>query len=156
METSCLRSPEEEAEPLGCPWTCRYFITGFRSWTFDRDKQMSSSGLNPHFCPECGNVLPLPGPQETVSCPRCSFSIPVAEFSGQEIHSSVVLNPAEGPSGALGEEDSELKGPVIDRRCSRCHQEGMVYHTRQMRSADEGQTVFFTCIHCRYQEKEDS
>ena len=37
----------------------------------------------------------------------------------------------------------------VDRRCSRCGKEGMVFHTRQMRSADEGQTVFFTCLHCR-------
>uniref|UniRef100_A0A4W5MHY9 DNA-directed RNA polymerase I subunit RPA12 n=1 Tax=Hucho hucho TaxID=62062 RepID=A0A4W5MHY9_9TELE len=78
------------------------------------------------------------------------------EFSGQEIRSSVVFNPLEGSSVAVEDEDSELKGAVIDRRCSRCNKEGMVYHTRQMRSADEGQTVFFTCIHCRYQEKEDS
>uniref|UniRef100_A0A673YQ41 DNA-directed RNA polymerase I subunit RPA12 n=1 Tax=Salmo trutta TaxID=8032 RepID=A0A673YQ41_SALTR len=78
------------------------------------------------------------------------------EFSGQEIRSSVVFNPLEGSSVAVEEEDSELKGAVIDRRCSRCNKEGMVYHTRQMRSADEGQTVFFTCMHCRYQEKEDS
>ncbi|KAF3707818.1 DNA-directed RNA polymerase I subunit RPA12 Zinc ribbon domain-containing protein 1 [Channa argus] len=110
-----------------------------------------------NFCSECGNVLPLPGIQDTVHCPRCSFSISVAEFSGKEIRSTVLFNPVEQSSVALEDEkDSELKGPVIDRRCSRCNKEGMVYHTRQMRSADEGQTVFFTCIHCRYQEKEDS
>ncbi|XP_022599842.1 DNA-directed RNA polymerase I subunit RPA12 isoform X2 [Seriola dumerili] len=81
----------------------------------------------------------------------------VPKFSGQKIHSTVIFNPVEQSSVVLeDEEDSELKGPVIDRRCSRCNKEGMVYHTRQMRSADEGQTVFFTCIHCRYQEKEDS
>lgn len=34
------------------------------------------SDLN--FCPECGNILPLPGLQDTVRCPRCSFSIPVS------------------------------------------------------------------------------
>lgn len=112
---------------------------------------------DPNFCPECGSILPLPGIQNTVHCPCCSFSIPVTEFSGQEICSTVIFNPVEQSSVALeDEEDSELKGPVIDRRCSRCNKEGMVYHTRQMRSADEGQTVFFTCIHCRYQEKEDS
>lgn len=118
---------------------------------------MSCFGGDPNFCPECGNVLPLPGIQDIVRCPRCSFCIPVAEFSGQKICSTVIFNPVEQSSAVLeDEEDSELKGPVIDRRCSRCNKEGMVYHTRQMRSADEGQTVFFTCIHCRYQEKEDS
>ncbi|XP_060935933.1 DNA-directed RNA polymerase I subunit RPA12 isoform X2 [Limanda limanda] len=119
--------------------------------------EMSCLGGDPNFCPECGNVLPLPGIQDTVYCPQCSFFIPVAEFSGQEIQSTVIFNLVEQSSVALDEdEDTELKGPVIDRRCSHCNKEGMVYHTRQMRSADEGQTVFFSCIHCRYQEKEDS
>ncbi|XP_068603481.1 DNA-directed RNA polymerase I subunit RPA12 [Brachionichthys hirsutus] len=118
---------------------------------------MSRSGANPNFCPECGSVLPLPGLRDTVCCPRCSFGIPVAEFSGQEIRSSVVFNPAEQTARAPeNEPDGALKGPVVDRRCSRCNQEGMVYHTRQTRSADEGQTVFFTCTRCRHQEKEDS
>ncbi|KAF4100232.1 DNA-directed RNA polymerase I subunit RPA12 [Onychostoma macrolepis] len=114
-----------------------------------------SGDLN--FCPECGNILPVPGRENTITCPRCSFKIPVREFTGQVIKSSVVFNPLDQSSCIVeSEEDAELKGPVIDRRCSRCNKEGMVYHTRQMRSADEGQTVFFTCIHCRFQEKEDS
>ncbi|XP_066532017.1 DNA-directed RNA polymerase I subunit RPA12 [Hoplias malabaricus] len=110
-----------------------------------------------NFCPECGNILPVPVLQDVITCPRCSFKIPVQKLAGQVIKSSVVFNPLVQSSSTVdNEEDSELKGPVIDRKCSRCNKEGMVYHTRQMRSADEGQTVFFTCIHCRYQEKEDS
>ncbi|XP_056154701.1 DNA-directed RNA polymerase I subunit RPA12 [Lampris incognitus] len=118
---------------------------------------MSSFTGDPNFCPECGNVLPLPGRQDTVTCPRCGYCIPVVEIAAQEIKATVVFNQLEQSSIAMQDEgDSDLKGPVIDRRCSRCNKEGMVYHTRQMRSADEGQTVFFTCVHCRYQEKEDS
>ncbi|XP_034017398.1 DNA-directed RNA polymerase I subunit RPA12 isoform X2 [Thalassophryne amazonica] len=116
---------------------------------------MSCFGGDPNFCPECGNVLPLPGIQDTVRCRRCSFCIPVTELLGQAIQSTIIFNPAEQSSSSV-ENEEELKGPVIDRRCGRCGKEGMVYHTRQMRSADEGQTVFFTCTHCRYQEKEDS
>ncbi|XP_061598011.1 DNA-directed RNA polymerase I subunit RPA12 [Cololabis saira] len=117
---------------------------------------MSCFAGDPNFCPECGNVLPLPGQSKTVRCPRCSFVIPVTEFCGQKIESTVVFNSEQQTLIHLEDEDSELNGPLVDRRCSRCGKEGMVYHTRQMRSADEGQTVFFTCMHCKFQEKEDS
>ncbi|KAJ8366762.1 hypothetical protein AAFF_G00342550 [Aldrovandia affinis] len=118
---------------------------------------MSCFGGDPNFCAECGTILPLPGLKNTVTCARCNFSISVQELAGQVIHSSVVFNSLESSSVSVDTEGgSELKGPVIDKRCSRCNKDGMVYHTRQMRSADEGQTVFYTCIHCRHQEKEDS
>ncbi|XP_043928033.1 DNA-directed RNA polymerase I subunit RPA12 isoform X2 [Protopterus annectens] len=106
------------------------------------------------FCPECGTILPLPGLKDTVVCRRCNFSIDVHEFEGRPIFSAVIFN--KPGTFSVQEEEGELKGPVIDRKCSRCGHEGMVYHTRQMRSADEGQTVFYTCTNCRYQEKEDS
>ncbi|KAL4629632.1 DNA-directed RNA polymerase I subunit 12-like [Arapaima gigas] len=118
---------------------------------------MSSFSGDNSFCPDCGCVLPLPGLGVAVTCPRCHFTLSVQEFAGKMVTSSVVFNTLEASSLIKeNEEENELKGPVIDRRCSRCNKEGMVYHTRQMRSADEGQTVFYTCIHCRFQEKEDS
>lgn len=41
-----------------------------------------------------------------------------SEFSGQEIHSTVVFNPVTQSAAALGEEeDAELKGPVVRRNC---------------------------------------
>uniref|UniRef100_A0A8C7NKH0 TFIIS-type domain-containing protein n=1 Tax=Oncorhynchus mykiss TaxID=8022 RepID=A0A8C7NKH0_ONCMY len=57
----------------------------------------------------------------------------------QEVKSLVVFNPLELSTAAVEVEDSEL----IERRCSHCNKEGMVYHTRQMRYADEGQAVFY-------------
>ncbi|XP_063781657.1 DNA-directed RNA polymerase I subunit RPA12 [Pseudophryne corroboree] len=109
------------------------------------------------FCADCGSVLPPPGAQDTVTCPCCSHRTQVTVFLDKYVQTSVVFNKLD--TIALLNETNEtgvLKGPVLDRRCSRCGCEKMVYHTRQMRSADEGQTVFFTCVQCRFQEKEDS
>ncbi|XP_022346351.1 DNA-directed RNA polymerase I subunit RPA12 isoform X2 [Lutra lutra] len=108
------------------------------------------------FCPDCGSVLPLPGAQDTVTCVRCGFRVPVRDFEGKVVNTCVVFNKPGTAAPVPAEEGPEFQGPVVDRRCSRCGHEGMAYHTRQMRSADEGQTVFYTCTHCRFQEKEDS
>ncbi|KAG9489782.1 DNA-directed RNA polymerase I subunit RPA12 [Eleutherodactylus coqui] len=109
------------------------------------------------YCSDCGSVLPPPGVSETVTCLACGQCTAVTEFLGKCVQKSVVFNKLD--ARLLSDEDDEagaLKGPLIDRRCSRCGCEKMVYHTRQMRSADEGQTVFYTCVQCRFQEKEDS
>ncbi|XP_048376077.1 DNA-directed RNA polymerase I subunit RPA12 isoform X1 [Stegostoma tigrinum] len=113
---------------------------------------------DPDFCPECGTILPLPGPEDYVVCRKCDFKISVHKFEGTEIHTEMVFNHPEimELNLAAEDEDGAVKGPVVERKCSRCGHDGMVYHTRQTRSADEGQTVFYTCMSCRYQEKEDS
>ncbi|XP_066474101.1 DNA-directed RNA polymerase I subunit RPA12 [Tiliqua scincoides] len=108
------------------------------------------------FCPECGTVLPLPGVQDKVTCPCCSFSFEVQDFEARVIHTSIPFNRVDFTSMMTVDEGQSVKGPLIDRKCPQCGHEGMVYHTRQMRSADEGQTVFYTCAQCKFQEKEDS
>ncbi|XP_027591611.1 DNA-directed RNA polymerase I subunit RPA12 isoform X1 [Pipra filicauda] len=110
------------------------------------------------FCPECGSVLPRPGPPPTIRCPRCSFTFHCADFEGRSVRASVEFNPLEPRAGRGGGSAAPpgTEGPMVERKCPRCGHEGMSYHTRQMRSADEGQSVFYTCPRCRLQEKEDS
>nr|CAD7430731.1 unnamed protein product [Timema monikensis] len=43
----------------------------------------------------------------------------------------------------------EPEGPVVERRCQHCNNDKMSYATLQLRSADEGQTVFYTCTKCK-------
>ncbi|KAI5136480.1 Dna-Directed Rna polymerase I Subunit Rpa12 [Manis pentadactyla] len=122
----------------------------------DLNRTCSSFQSDLDFCPDCGSILPLPGVQDTVTCTRCGFSIKVRDFEGKIVKTSVVFNKMGTTMPVTVEEGPEFQGPVVDRRCSRCGHEGMAYHTRQMRSADEGQTVFYTCTNCKFQEKEDS
>ncbi|MBW01776.1 DNA-directed RNA polymerase I subunit RPA12, partial [Eschrichtius robustus] len=105
------------------------------------------------FCPDCGSVLPLPGAQDTVACTRCGFSINVRDFEAKVVKTSVVFHKLGTAMPMSMEEGPEFQGPVVDRRCSRCGHEGMAYHTRQMRSADEGQTVFYTCTNCNARKR---
>ncbi|CAD5121390.1 DgyrCDS9912 [Dimorphilus gyrociliatus] len=95
------------------------------------------------FCSTCGTILPLPGRDPTVKCYRCKTEVDVAVF-----------NTVEAKSEGLHSED--FSGPVVDRQCSQCGHDGMTYATRQTRSADEGQTIFYSCPQCKFQEIENS
>ncbi|XP_053380388.1 DNA-directed RNA polymerase I subunit RPA12-like [Mercenaria mercenaria] len=108
------------------------------------------------FCPRCGTVLPLPGTADVVTCRQCNFKIDVRDFDGIEIHTKAEFNNPDTFLKKTEDAESELKGPTVDRKCAKCGNEEMIYTTRQTRSADEGQTVFFTCPQCRFQEIEYS
>lgn len=45
---------------------CNYFFSAMSCFRGDFN-----------FCPECGNILPVPGRGNTITCPRCSFEIAV-------------------------------------------------------------------------------
>lgn len=50
---------------------------------------------------------------------------------------------------AADDEEDDAEGPVVERRCPQCQNDKMSYATLQLRSADEGQTVFYTCTKCK-------
>lgn len=48
------------------------------------------------------------------------------------------------------ENNDDAVGPIVERSCPQCKNDKMSYATLQLRSADEGQTVFYTCTECKY------
>lgn len=74
-----------------------------------------------------------------------------------EVEYTVHFNkiPSKKSKSKIADED-EAEGPVIDRRCPKCANDKMSYATLQLRSADEGQTVFYTCTKCNFKETENS
>ncbi|VDM32473.1 unnamed protein product [Hydatigera taeniaeformis] len=51
-------------------------------------------------------------------------------------------------------EESAFDGPSVKRDCYYCGNNRMTYVTMQTRSADEGQTVIYTCTQCKKKEVE--
>ncbi|KAK8779444.1 hypothetical protein V5799_019211 [Amblyomma americanum] len=112
---------------------------------------------DPDFCKRCGAVLPLPGYDDFVVCKLCGVKIDVRCFDGLETTSTVVFNDrAAALKKAAPGAGAKSAGPLVDRKCSRCGHEGMTYATLQTRSADEGQTIFYSCPECLFQETENS
>ncbi|KAK3773021.1 hypothetical protein RRG08_061322 [Elysia crispata] len=123
------------------------------------------------FCPMCGSVLPAPTlGSDKVPCSRCPFHRNVQEYHDVveefEIHFNTPKSKKEKKwrkenaddmlRNIKSEDKEEFQGPTVERQCPRCPSDTMYYTTRQTRSADEGQTVFYTCVKCRFQDIEYS
>ena len=108
------------------------------------------------FCPACGAILPLPLDPEMIdiNC-HCGYKTKASNLNGMIISRvEIVYNQIEKKRKQLQNEDNF--GPTVERICSSCGHNEMTYKTQQMRSADEGMTIFYYCVKCGNMEKEDS
>ena len=121
------------------------------------------------FCHVCGSILPLPSYEDQLSCLVCQRAVNTREWNGKTfvneylVHDSVEdevdleRRVQEGDEHRRhmnqnqhqGLKSDDFSGAFVDRKCVKCGHDGMTYSTRQTRSADEGQTVFFTCPRCK-------
>ena len=49
------------------------------------------------------------------------------------------------------DEDKKNTKPIIDYECPECGHGKAYYSAMQMRSADEGQTIIYECVKCKYE-----
>ena len=117
---------------------------------------------DPNFCATCGAILPLPDQSDFIPCKSCGILIDVKKMEGIKIHSFKNYNQDKLKTADEMERLRNIEtvatdlGPVVKRRCPKCQYKKMTYTTRQTRSADEGQTVFYTCLRCQFTETEYS
>ena len=128
------------------------------------------------FCGSCGAIIPLDADakSECVVCKRPidlsgkllfyqssfynNFMLP-SVIIGQETSYTLEFTPrghydqekkAKKEAKKVQEINDDNTGQMdMTRDCSKCGHTGMSYTTMQLRSADEGQTVFYFCPKCK-------
>ncbi|GAA5961488.1 hypothetical protein JCM3765_003603 [Sporobolomyces pararoseus] len=111
------------------------------------------------FCSRCGNLLDLPGDEDTLACDACGQVEDATAYEGKVI--TTKSNPAAFPSAlrqaktslVKNRGDVEKKKVYVDETCEKCGAKQMSVKTMQLRSADEGATVFYSCDKCGYQTR---
>ncbi|XP_055851680.1 DNA-directed RNA polymerase I subunit RPA12 [Episyrphus balteatus] len=119
---------------------------------------MESFSTIPGFCPVCGSIFPELQAIGDIKCYNCKNIFGPDVFGDMEVEYTIHFNSYD-PNKThtkIKKEQEEADGPVVDRQCPKCGHDKMSYATLQLRSADEGQTVFFTCLKCKFKESENS
>lgn len=110
------------------------------------------------FCDDCGNLLDsITDKSRELKCQMCMREYDAKQF--KELQVITESAPNAFPSSLRAKRsavktsigDDELEdAAIIKETCPQCGNDEMSFHTLQMRSADEGATVFFTCTNCGY------
>ncbi|XP_014220559.1 DNA-directed RNA polymerase I subunit RPA12 [Trichogramma pretiosum] len=118
----------------------------------------SSFITKPGFCPDCGSVLPLLKTHGGVTCWACKQTWGPEVFGDMKLSYLLEFSDEQTYASASQVKDNgdEAEGPTVDKKCPKCGNDKMSYATLQLRSADEGQTVFYTCTKCKHKESENS
>lgn len=79
-------------------------------------------------------------------------------FSKMLANAQKILRSEEAlkDAGDALSEASAREGPSVKKDCQYCGNDRMTYVTMQTRSADEGQTVIYTCTQCKKKEVENT
>lgn len=110
------------------------------------------------FCDRCGTLFDTPKhDQDCMTCSYCNFKVDVS----QGILDNVITKSAERKQADWACEITDTenntnndsiakKHATIDEPCPKCAHPVMYFYTMQLRSVDEGQTVFYECQKCQY------
>lgn len=111
---------------------------------------MSSSQAIPFnwpFC-RCGTILD-PTDSGLIRCSTCGFQTNFSEVQFPE----VITRSAPRPKPAWlqddeGDDIEENENATIEEPCPKCGHHEQYFYTMQLRSVDEGSTVFYECPKC--------
>ncbi|KAH8433229.1 DNA-directed RNA polymerase I subunit RPA12 [Aspergillus melleus] len=109
------------------------------------------------FCSACGNLLE-DSPNEILECEQCGKS-----EQNKALHQTETRTSENFPSKLRNRLKSHTQtpqkapsGPTMDIECPKCPSKEVYYAQVQLRSADEGSTIFYTCVGCAHRWQENN
>ncbi|EPQ27973.1 uncharacterized protein PFL1_06880 [Pseudozyma flocculosa PF-1] len=111
------------------------------------------------FCSNCGSLLDFAKDDDSIRCEPCGAvqdatvydNLRVTTKSHPSAFPSALRQKRQLVSTAANYDDAAAPAEAtIKEKCPGCGHDEMNFHTLQMRSADEGSTVFYTCPKCGY------
>lgn len=118
---------------------------------------MAASNRDWMFCPVTGALLDLDAARGVAWSPASSFERPLADLADVVIVSETDMDAyrrrhrlqplAEAAAGAKpGAGSGAPARSTVDEPCVKCGERPLEFYTMQLRSADEGSTVFYECL----------
>ena len=112
------------------------------------------------FCPDCGTILDPPT-DDNIKCTFCPFECKFHDHPIPPVHTTSA--PKQRPTwiddakDAAGDEMENMnKHAVIDEPCPKCGNPELYFYTMQLRSVDEGSTVFYECPKCKHKYSQNN
>ena len=95
------------------------------------------------------SILDLPDADLILRCPTCPFQL---RFRAADAAYEKLSISTKYCTGSAGDDEAPLVAAFtrakVKERCPSCNAPEMSFYTMQMRSVDEGQTVFYECNRC--------
>ena len=116
-----------------------------------KNKIISTERLTLSFCSQCKNILTLSCQDsyffECKPCGNYIESAPKTITNKKTYIKPSIQSKNKTQNQSLGD------APIIDYDCEKCGHNKARFITIQMRSADEGQTIFYSCTKCNTKKK---
>ncbi|MCL7034294.1 hypothetical protein MKW94_002733 [Papaver nudicaule] len=100
------------------------------------------------FCGLCGTLLSLDSHKY--------FELVYKTTTYQrDIRRELRIEPFVKVDG-ISTDEGQVERTTVNQTCPKCGNPQLEYYTKQLRSADEGQTVFYECAKCGHKYNENS
>lgn len=110
------------------------------------------------FCERCQSILSKPDLKNVLNCRICGYSCTFKKFP--RVKEYLSQNRKEVTEEFYDCEEVFAEGeqsrPTVKFDCPECPSEKASYLAIQMRSVDEGQTIFYECVQCGHKTRIDS